>query len=70
MPISPQFAAKMTLGFSATVKMTIFGRVISVTPMGNVMVIQATHVDASMPFLLMDNTASLLINTMLQLVLF
>ena len=63
MLFSLKFAAKITLGFSAAVKMTIFGRVISVTPMGNVMVIQATHVDASMPFLLMDNTASLLINT-------
>ena len=53
-----QFASKMTLGSSATVRMTIFGRVKSVRHMGNVKVTQTTHVGASKLFPQMDSTVS------------
>lgn len=52
---SLKFAAKMAMGSSATVRMTTFGLVTSVPPMGNVMVIKPTHVGASKLFLQMDS---------------
>lgn len=48
----------MALGSSATVRMTTFGLVTSVPPMGNVTVIQTTHVDASKLFPQMDSTVN------------
>lgn len=52
-----KFARKKAVGSNAAVKMSTFGRVTSVSPMGNAM--QATHACASMPFLQMDSTVSL-----------
>lgn len=63
-----KFAAKMAQRLSVAVRMTIFGLVTSAPPMGNAMVIQMTHVDASMQFLLGDNTASRLISTVRLLI--
>lgn len=45
-----KFAAKMVKGSSATVRMTTFGLVTNVPPMGNVIVIQATTAHALEPF--------------------
>lgn len=48
---------------SADVWISIVGHVISVSCMDPVTTLLMTHVDASMPFLLLDNIASLLIST-------
>ena len=50
---------------SADVRISIVGHVISVSCMDPVTTSLMTHVDASMSFLLMDNTASLLITTVI-----
>ncbi|KAF3849483.1 hypothetical protein F7725_019202 [Dissostichus mawsoni] len=57
------FALQAVLVTSADVRISIVGHVTSVYSIHPVTTSLGTHVDASMPFLLMDNTASLLVKT-------
>ncbi|KAF3846883.1 hypothetical protein F7725_003961 [Dissostichus mawsoni] len=58
-----KFALRAVLVTSADVRINIVGHVTSVYSIHPVTTSLGTHVDASMPFLLMDNTASLLVKT-------
>jgi len=58
-----KFALRAVLVTSADVRISIVGHVTSVYSIHPVTTSLVTHVDASMPFLLMDNPASLLVKT-------
>ncbi|XP_078130151.1 uncharacterized protein LOC144533011 [Sander vitreus] len=68
-PTFPQFAIRAVVVTIVYVRISIVGHVTSVSCMDPVITSLMTHVDVSMPFLLMDDTASLLINTTSQLVM-